>query len=163
MSSPEKATTQMSSPYWDCCKEEETHAVMEVPGGRYLLQRARGRAVIPSSIPSAWPRHSFLQEGGSLPVSAFCCSPQISPKPPKQAATGWSGSSGHLCRTGGFGKKTRNTILGLISAALGEPGGCRMLQESCTPGCTALPSRCTQPGESHPPAPHGGMQLTRRT
>lgn len=37
-----------------------------------------------------------------------------------------------------------------------------MLQKSCTPRCTALPSRYTPPGESRPPAPHRGMQLTRR-
>lgn len=32
MSSPEKATTHTSSPYWDCC-EGETRGVMEVAGG----------------------------------------------------------------------------------------------------------------------------------
>lgn len=136
MSSPEKAATQMSSPYWDCCKDEETHVVMEVPRG---------------SSTAACPRKGCDPQlkGGSPAQSPLICldvpssrkeDPCLSPffaAHPKSPPKTTQGSSDRLIcliwtpllNRKVWGKRS-SIILGLISAALGEPGGHRVLQES---------------------------------
>lgn len=59
-------------------------AVMEVPGGRSLLQRARGGAAIPTSTPSAQPRHWKEDPCLSLFFTAHPTSPQNHPRKQRQ-------------------------------------------------------------------------------